>query len=319
MSDVISKNAEDLSAVKDALKTWEQMEMENDVGVSDEHLANVAYPEEAKKESGAVSEQEEPQEEKLQEEPVEQEKKESKAEYYARLTELDRQNRELKQRLKQQRSTEDLSDLVKKDPKAVLQQLGLGLEDVLDLMVDSEVETDSSEKTTNENPYIHEIKSLKEKLSTIERQQQESQRTQQMQVEYKRISDIISADTENKWELVKSQGSAGLHRVLQTAVEVYNETKEAPDYDLVLDAVEEHLYKQNMEAVEQLKSLSKFKSVFEGGEEKKVVVSPQPFSSTPSRTLGDNRPASTPAPREESARERYLSALAVLDKVQKDQ
>lgn len=315
MTDVVKENQESVSNIESALNIWE--DSEKDAGLSDEDIANVAYPETDTNRAEPVSvegDKEEAIDEKpkVETEQTEQKEGESKAEYYARLTKLDRENRSLKKQVKDL-SQNDLNELAKSDPMAVLDKLGISFNDLLDKWADNS--DDNKEESANNETSNREIAELKQQIEELRQHTQQTKQQDAVNREYGKLNEMIKADEDNNWELIKHNGEKGLKLVLDSALAYYEESGEIPEYKEIMDAVEHNYQESYTQEIERIKQLNKFKGLF-GKEEEALTVAPQaqpmPQHTASSPTLGDS-PQSTPTPRDETARERYMNALKILN------
>jgi hypothetical protein len=306
MSDVLKSGNDNVSSIESAVNLWESMEKE--AGVSDEQLANAAFPEQVNLSIEGDIEKTESQPEQNVEE------KDSKTTYYAKLSEKDAQIRDLKKKLKDN-SNSDIIDLAKKDPMAVLSKLGLKFEDLLNKWAETEDNNTNNKTNIKEPVSADEIRKEFEEKFNKYKEEQEFQQNKIM--EKQKILSLIGTD--EKYELIRHHGDNGLDLILDTATAYFESTGKIPEYNDVFNYVEQQYRESYENHVKSLKDIKALSTYFKGGEQKQVVVNPQPhaFSKT-TPTLG-SQSQSTLVPKETpSARERYLSALKILSDADKE-
>lgn len=304
-------NQQETDNMSSALSVLSQLE----IGPTDDQLANAAFPEEK-----VAQDTQEPQDPKDTQEPQEpQETKKTqdlpKSEFYAKLSEKDAKIRDLQHKLKDL-SSNDLSELAKKDPMSVLSKLGIKFEDLLNKWAEIPEDIKGDSKSVNNsnididervnNLVSSKIKELESKFETKTAREKE----------FRKIESLIAGN--DSWELISKHGESGLQLVLETATEYYKRTGEIPAYNDVLDYVESSYRDTYKKEIERLKNFNAFKNMFGQAEQKPVVVNPQPSEFVKqSQTLGE-RYQSTQTPGEPSARDRYLSALRILSEAEKE-
>lgn len=249
-------------------------------------------------------------EEPEQQEPVEEPQKqpqEDRSDYYAKLVEKDKEIRQLKSQIKGNQV--DYKDLAQKDPSRVLQELGIGIDQVIDLWANQEAPQaeDAPEPKSNE-----ELHQLKQELEQIKQERQQQQLQQALNNELNKIYSKVNADGEDRWELVKTTNNYEL--VLETAAEVYKANPDnPPEYDEVLTAVENYLEEHYGQMYEQLSKVNKLQSKFSVKAEPPVKEGASKEPTPASFTLSTSQSADTPAPRGLNEQERFQRALQVLE------
>lgn len=249
-------------------------------------------------------------EEPEQQEPVEEPQKqpqEDRSDYYAKLVEKDKEIRQLKSQIKGNQV--DYKDLAQKDPSRVLQELGIGIDQVIDLWANQEAPQaeDAPEPKSNE-----ELHQLKQELEQIKQERQQQQLQQALNNELNKIYSKVNADGEDRWELVKTTNNYEL--VLETAAEAYKANPDnPPEYDEVLTAVENYLEEHYGQMYEQLSKVNKLQSKFSVKAEPPVKEEAAKEPTPASFTLSTSQSADTPAPRGLNEQERFQRALQVLE------
>lgn len=274
-------------------ETSEQPTNENRMDAALNYLKN--------EEQSTVQEQPEPEVQEQQE--VQEQPKEDKGEYYAKLVEKDREITKLKNQLKNK--SPDLKELVKEDPKKVISELGLSLDQVIDLLVggDEQQEPQVQEPQTND-----ELAELKQEIERIKEEKKQQQYQMAYDNEIGKIKKIV--ETDDKWEFVKTTNNFAL--VLETAAEMYKADPEnPPEYNVVLDAVESYLEDHFGQMYEQLSKVSKLKSKFV--KEEPQLENEENRNKGLGHTLPTSQSSDTPTPRSFSEQERINRALQVLE------
>lgn len=246
---------------------------------------------------------------------------ETKSEYYARISELDRQNRILRKQLKdiESRSAEpkapvtDLKSIAKKDPLKALGELGIGIDDVLEAYTGSGSVSSDSKRVDYELPM-----EVQEKLSKIEQfekfieeQKQSQQRTHQerlLQQETDKLAAVVGASSE-KYEMINATRDEGsLTLVLQVAAEIYNQEGEVPSYERALGLVEDHLRERAKAQWEKAKNLSFLKNILTS-DSNVVQLANKSEKSAASSTKSVPAREDTPTPKELTEEDLYQQAL----------
>jgi hypothetical protein len=260
------------------------------------------------------SEEEEVKEEEVKEETKEEKKEvESPEKYYEKLAQQDQEIQQLKSRLKKSSGgLESLKAKVAENPKAILDELGISPDQLLDIWSES-YETDEVVATPEETPNVNpEIDVLKKKIEQLEQQQYSKQTAEYQSAERQRLQNIV--EKEGKWPLVKALAKEGSYdAVLNYAINKYSsnikegmdEEEAVPDYMEVLSEVE-GIYKKNIEStISFAKELDLFKTFFNIKEEKE--------RKTLSSALND-----TASPHELSDEEIRRNAAALVAKLEKE-
>lgn len=254
-----------------------------------------------------------------EQEPEQKEEKLNKTEYYARMVEKDKEIRQLKSKLKELESgnTTDVRRLAQENPLKALDELGIGLEQILDAWVNDGSQT--AEPANNFANKGDEVESIRRELEEFKQSQQQHQIQAQMNAEFNKIHEVASQNPE-KWELVgalKDNGSYQL--VFDTAVEMYKLNQEVPSYTDVLDAVEQHLEETYSQEFDRFQQLNKFKNRFniqqerQQAQERQQVKPIESYNPAPQPTLASSFSSDTPLPRSLNEDERFDRALKLLD------
>lgn len=253
--------------------------------------------------------QEETQEVKTEESQEKYEKQdEDKSALYAKIAEQDQQIVSLRKKMKSGQSLEDLKAKAAENPSAILEELGIDPDSLLDIWAGGVGEKEETqEETKQENPEIIE---LKRKLEQLESQQKNKTFEEQRITEKQRIGSVVEKNPE-KWQLVRALQNVGSYdATLEYAISQYqknieeglDETEAVPDYQKVLDTVEETYKKNILQTIEFAKKIDVFKEHFGGAEQKQS-------RETVTLSSGNNDTASPHDPDDE---ERFKNALAVL-------
>jgi hypothetical protein len=246
-----------------------------------------------------------------QQKEVEPEKqKDDRSEYYAKLVEKDKEIRQLRSQVK---GGPDYKSLAKENPIKVLQELGIGMDQVIEMWVNGS-QTQNSE-TTQEPKTNEEIAQLRQELNQIKQERQQMAMQQAYNNEIGKIYNIVNKEGEDKWELVKTTNNYEL--VMETAIETYKlNPDETPDYESILDAVESHLEEHYGNIYQELSKINKLQSKFAVKSEQKIperVKVELNKAPIPGPTLSTTHSSDTPTPRGFSEQERFQRALQVLE------
>ena len=168
--------------------TEEETEEETEEPISswDEELAKLSDVDDEEEEE-SVEEAKEPVEEEL-----------SASERLSQLKELDRENRELKNNLKDYDVLKTLPDMLKENPIGVLQDLGVNVDELLDQLYSY---YDNGETEEAEDVYAKKIEELESRLNIKEQHEQEFVEQQQEQQAKAYISELVQAN-EERWAFV---------------------------------------------------------------------------------------------------------------------
>lgn len=189
----------------------------------------------------------------------------STTEYYARLAEMERSNRELKRLLKDkeaQPKTVPFAERYKQDPEAALRDEGITFDSLLNTLSGTPTEPDQGQAAQLPAEVAAELKELRSLKETVQKMQQEQQQTSQQQLvaqELRSINQLIDANPE-KYEYIsamKDRGSPQL--VFQTAAQMYKDHEPGdppPSYAEVMDRVEEVCRQQVIDDLSRLRGLS---------------------------------------------------------------
>ncbi len=191
--------------------------------------------------------------------------KDSVTSLWSRITQQDKELRELRSRLKDKSSIEDLRSVARKDPAKVLADLGIGIDQVIDALA-SQQGVQPERANTPEEKTPKEIEQLRQELAQLRQEQAMTRQEAMVRSEVMRIDDAIKANPE-RWEVIASQRDEGsVKLVLETAAELWKQTGEIPDYEIVLDAVEEHLAGEARARLQRLSGLKKFRQQDRGAQ-----------------------------------------------------
>ena len=235
----------------------------------------------------------------------------SKLDAWGRVTELDKQNRELKQKLKQFEGKVDYRELAKKDLGKTIADLGISFDDLVNHFAGgSSVSDDSQTSQTKPDLSSKEIDTLKKELHELRSTYEEERNKAAIQSEYNRYTTILEQGGD-RWEYVKGKKGDGVVMAMQTAAELYRlDSSKLPDMEAVLDAVENWYESKAEEEYNYLKATKKAQKFFGSpikGESKTIVKDPITSKAPPSSTT-------TQEPRELTDEERFNQAVAFLKK-----
>lgn len=275
------------------------------------------------------SDEDAPQKTQEPQEKDEREQKpgESKSEYYARLSNLDRENRQLKQRLKsleqQGNPAEQLRALAKQNPIKALEHLGLSFDDIIDHWA-GQKQTQQEEESSNNNTSNKEIQEIKEEFARLKEEKRRQEYQQQLYAEYNKFYDLVQKDDGNRWEYIKNFGDEEMYAtIFETAKAAYQQTGTIPDYSDVLDSVEEYFVDQEKEKFKSLSKVSKIRENLDIEVRKEPVVIDDnkplvsPSQQKHSATLRGSS-TDTPIPdKESSAKSRFEDAMRVMIEAEK--
>jgi len=223
-------------------------------------------------------------------EPVE----ESRVDLWARLTERDKEIRRLKQAAK----GGDMRELAKSDPAKALAELGIGLEQALDILA---AQAGAAPQPSQDG----EIGALRKEIEQLRSMQTEREQRDAMRAELASIAATVEKGGD-RWELVHALQAH--EQVLQHASAYYQDHGIVPKYEDVLDVVEEALEQEATAELERLSKISKLKGKLNIGEATKAVAQPTAAAPTLSNAI------SPPSPRRMTEEERMARAMALLDK-----
>lgn len=238
--------------------------------------------------------------EKPEEEQKEEEKpEESKTSLYAKLTAQDKELRQLRQQVKQKGSS-DLKEVAKQDPMKALEQLGLGIDDILNAWSpDLPAEEQQGSKEDDR------VSKLQEEIEKLRQEREQELHNRRLETEKSKIAAFASQDT-SRWEIIDKIKPYDL--VLDVAVEMYNKEGELPDMTDVLDRVEKYFE----DSYSPLMELQKFRSKI-AQQKEEVKEEPRKELKPQAPTLGATEDASTAADKELSEEERIAWAAQALD------
>ncbi|MDH3600136.1 MAG: hypothetical protein OEU26_10910, partial [Candidatus Tectomicrobia bacterium] len=172
--------------------------------------------------------------------PVE-EPKLSTTEYYAKLAELDRQNRILRKQVKDREALppqEDYAALAKEKPLEVMSKLGLDIDRILEAYAGADQSAPALDDASTVPPAIQaklekleKLEKAVEELSTARTRETEAQ---QVRREVRQLDAMVTAAEQaapGKYEYISATKDEGsLNLVLQTAAAIYEKDGEIPKY-----------------------------------------------------------------------------------------
>ena len=255
----------------------------------------------------------EPAEEESAEPAKEAEKDESKTDLWKRITEQDRELRELRKKEKQTPQDQDMGELKKlasESPQEFLERFGLTFDKVFDAWstnLSAESERPTKGPPQAEQAIVREVQELKQKLSQYEEQQRQQESSRFHMAEISRFEQSAGRDSD-RWALVNSAKEDGsLELAFQVAVKMYQTTGDVPDHGYVLDCVEEQLRGQAQKFSKWLGAVPQKKEV--------TLAKSQPASGkAPAPTLSGSSGEDTQVPETLSDEDLFQLALAELKK-----
>lgn len=297
----------DKSRVEAAEKALE----ENEIATNEEEVAAVPQ-----------TQQEEPKEQEGQEE-------ESKSALYSRLAEQDFELQQLKKQMKQKGQANPLDELkqkAKENPAEILQSLGIGLDEAIDMFVDSPDEVESAGDPQLHEPQTNEeLVALQQKIDAMESAQRDKEYNAHVQNEQQRVHEIVNRE-DAKWPIVKALAQQGSYKdVLDTAMAIYQQNLEEnpnagqealPQYNVVLDMVEDYYYQNMEQMIQTMSSIEKFKHFFSNnGKQQQQQMKPKEQEKTPVKKSATITSAwnDTASPHEPNDEERKKNAVAALE------
>lgn len=238
----------------------------------------------------------------------------SKLDAWGRVTELDKQNRELKQKLKQFEGKVDYRELAKKDLGKTIADLGISFDDLVNHFASGPSVSDDTQASSADRPKpdasTRELDSLKKELHELRSTYEEERNRSAIQSEYNRYTSILEQGGD-RWEYVKGKKGDGVVMAMQTAAELYRlDSSKLPDMESVLDAVENWYETKAEEEFNYLKATKKAQKFFGSTPKddiKTIVKDPIQSKAPPSN-------ATTQEPRELTDEERFNQAVAFLKK-----
>jgi len=306
-----------------AVRQQEYQEREQEKAVSERSRVEAATEALIENEGEVAEEEVEVVVPKQQEQP---EKEDSKSSLYSRLAEQDFELQGLKKQLKQKGSQPDPMEELKKkvgeNPKEVLQSLGIGLDQALDMFVGSD-DSEATEPELQEPKTNEELVSLQKKIDAMETAQQQKEYTAHINSEHQRINEVVNKD--DKWPIVKALSPKGSYKdVLDTAMAIYQQNLEEspkagqealPQYSVVLDMVEDYYFKNMEQMIQTMSGIEKFKHYFsDSGKQQEKKPKEQEMPKKPSATITSSW-NDTASPHEPNDEERKKNAMAALDAV----
>lgn len=214
---------------------------------------------------------------------------------FRRLSDMERQNRELKQQLKQSgRPTPT-------DPKEVLKAAGLTPDQAFDMLL-QDIDAQGPE------PSAEEVPSTVQKV--IDKQAEKIQQMEQMiqQQSLFREVDAMAAtagrDSSDRWELCRAMGDDAYQMAVRVGYELMQAEGKPPSREVVLDKVEDHLLNSFKAQQQKFSKLKKLGLVQE-------TPAPSPAPADPTLTPSEK---DTPPPKEQTEAHLMAEALKQLEK-----
>lgn len=263
--------------------------------------------------SGEQQQEDEEAPQQAEQETGNEERSQTFSEVYARSLELEQEVRQLRKQLKGREaagSSSELQELARRDPAAALGQLGIGVDEALELLMLGGSDGGSTEPINNpalstEHKTPAEVEELRQQLEELKGTIQ-SQNMQQLVHKAHGEIDAVASRAPDKWEFVKGLRNEGSYDlVLQTAVEIHNSSGETPSYEEVLDLVDKHLQESLEQDAARLSRFERIRSKFNGGtpeQQKQEAVREAVRAAAPSngangsRTTLSGSAGSTPVP-----------------------
>jgi hypothetical protein len=245
----------DVATVMEAMNETPPSEEPEFVAPSEDPQAPTAKPDD--REPPAEAKPEEGKEEAKPAEPAppaEKPKEEmSAAEMFSRLAEGDKRERYLRSQLKDGGASLDaLRQKAKDDPKAFLDDFGIGFDQALDAFTPAQEEPATPEGTDEGTRRVLEhIKALEEKVTKFEDAEKTRGQQKMLNDNHDRIRTIVSNDkVGDRWTLVNAykdtrlpSGETPVELIFNTSAYIYQQSQgqQIPDYADVADMVERHL------------------------------------------------------------------------------
>lgn len=186
-------------------------------------------------------------------EAASEEDKTSKTQLWSRITQQDKTIRDLKQQMKTATSLDSVKEMARKDPAKFLESIGFGVDQVLDVIAGQQGQPATQQKPEENS----EVSVLKKEIAEMRRYFDEQKQISMVTSEISHIDAAVKANPE-KYEAIaamKSEGSYNL--VIEVASELYKQTGTIPEYDYVLESVEQHLEEELRAKYEKLSGLKK--------------------------------------------------------------
>jgi hypothetical protein len=241
------------------------------------------------------------------------EPEESKTSTWARLSERDKEIRQLRQKLKEQEKADSLLDLAKTNPAKALQEMGIGIDQVLEILASQPAPARQEEQPGQTGD--SEVAKLKQELESFKAEQQARSKQEIERREYEKIHTLATSD-KDRWELIASLSDQGTYAlVMDTAAEFWRTSGEIPEYADVLDTVEKHLEEEMVSRYERLGSLKKLQSRYQMSKitDKAKDVAKMPPKAA-SQTLSTSFSSQGPQPMGNTEADRFARALDLLEK-----
>jgi hypothetical protein len=242
------------------------------------------------------------------------------SEYYAQLTKLDRENRELKQSVKQFEatgkagtSTDEIKAQFQKDPVAALSKMGMGLDQILSAYAGNSEPTAEPEPTAE---LSEEIPAMREEIAKLRKEASDREYSSNLRRHTEVISKHLIGDSTGRYDLVKINADKGsVDLVMNTASAIYEKTGQVPDYADVLDLVEGHYLKQEEDGLTARRGVPKLARHF-GTPPPAAAPVPSASAAAPAPSLGgaQSGAAVNTQIREE---DRLALAVAEMDRIEK--
>lgn len=211
-----------------------------------------------------------------------------------RMSDMDKQNRELRAQLKQFKEGQPT------DPRDVLKQAGITPDKAFDLMLE-EMGGDDPEPS---EPLHPEVKKLIEtqgaKISEMERMLQQ----QSLFREVDKVAAIAAREDGDRWELVRASGDEAYQMAVRLGYEILKNEDRMPNRAEVLDQVEKHLLDSFKAQAKKFAKLTKLG----------LAPPPSPAPAPTADPTLSPKDSDTPKPKEDTEEALLAEALKALDK-----
>lgn len=310
MSELLDKAVENNRSIEDRLSKAAQL-------IPDPNPTEYFISEEEQR----ADQERQQQQEEQQEQPAEQEQQpqESKSEYYARLTKMDNENRELKRKLKQLQSQEDPRQKIRENPIEALKEMGIGEDQLYEAWLNHGNQEGNEEAPTNNSALSKKEEEYIKRLESLENALKEKEYNEQLQSSYKTIEDTLNKDKE-RWELI---GNEHFNDIIQAFEQEYQQGDDVMEVlESVLDNAEEVLLDLAKKDIERYMNKTKTKGLFTVTPEKSETIEEKPATllptKAPSKTLSSSTGGGTTIPQPaRSAQERMNRAMMKLLEAEK--
>jgi hypothetical protein len=235
-----------------------------------------------------------------------EEDEDSRTQLWARLTQQDKELRELRRREKNSTSLEKLREVARRNPAKVLADLGMGIDQVIDALAQAGHPASGEREKPEQAP--PEIEEVRRELAQIKEERRREREEAAAQAEIMRIDEAIRSNPD-RWEVIHAQRNEGSYKlVLDTARDLIERLDEIPPAELVLDAVEEYLAGEARKRLARLSGLKKFRQAAPPQPSGAPAAKPKQGRAAP--VVDGNAPTSTPG--KPSAEEMERRALELL-------